>query len=96
MKFLPSQSKTKLARVIKIISKATYHILLAQILYFAIVYAIYGDHYRASIIGINYSEDFMAFVYLIINWCICIPIGIAWWYTEKRILLFLREHIDIE
>ncbi|MFX0010644.1 MAG: hypothetical protein ACFE9R_10035, partial [Candidatus Hermodarchaeota archaeon] len=51
--------------------------------YFAIVVALYGDHYSASIFGINPSNDIINLVYLIMNWAICIPIGILWWYLEN-------------
>ena len=95
IKLLPKHSTNILARIIKIISRSTYHILLTQILYFGIVYALYGDHYRASIFGINYSNDSMAFLNLIINWCICIPVGILWWYTGNYIKQYIRAHIEI-
>lgn len=96
LKFLPKDSTTKLAKVIKIISKSTYHILLTQILYFGIVYALYGDHYRASIFGINHTEDILAFLNLIINWSICVPLGILWWYMGNRIKIFIKQHIEIQ
>lgn len=80
---LPRNSNNFLARGIKIISKSTYHILLTQIFYFAIVVALYGDHYSASIFGINPSNIIINLVYLIMNWAICIPIGILWWYLEN-------------
>ena len=96
MRVLPNKSNSRLAKIIKSISRATYHILLTQILYFGIVYALYGDHYRASIFGINYSEDYVAFLYLMINWSICIPIGTALWYGEKHIKFYIRRHIEIE
>jgi len=71
---------------IRIISKSTYHILLAQILYFAIVISIWGHHYGASIFGIDIGYDpLVVFLYLLINWVICIPIGALWWYGETRV-----------
>jgi hypothetical protein len=96
LKILPKDSKTKLAKIIKIISKSTYHILLIQILYFGIVYALYGDHYGASIFGINHTEDIVVFLNLIINWLICVPLGILWWYTGSRIKTFVKQYIEIE
>jgi hypothetical protein len=95
MKFLPRESKKRYSKVIKMISKSTYHILLTQILYFAIVVAIYGDHYRASIIGINYDQDFVAFLYLLLNWMICIPIGIVWWYYERKLIKYIKYKLVI-
>ena len=96
LKVLPNDSKTKLANVIKFISKSTYHILLTQILYFGIVYALYGDHYGASIFGINYTDDVIVFLQLIINWLICVPIGMLWWYTGTRIKRHIKAHIEIQ
>ena len=96
MKILPSDSKNILAKVIKKISKSTYHILLVQILYFAIVYALYGDHYSASIFGINQSSISMTYLYLIINWSICIPIGVFWWQKEQQLIHIFKSKIEIE
>lgn len=85
LKLLPHESKNWFSKGIKKISRSTYHILLTQILYFAIVVAIYGDHYRACIFGLNPDQDIIAFLYLIINWIICIPIGVFWWYAEGQL-----------
>jgi len=76
---------------IRIISKSTYHILLTQILYFAIAISIWGDHYGASIFGIDIGYDpLVVFLYLLINWVICIPIGAIWWYGETRVREYRR------
>jgi hypothetical protein len=92
IKLLPKKSTNVLAKGIQIISKSTYHILLTQIFYFAIVVALYGDHYSASIIGINPNNFFLNMMYLIINWDLCIPFGILWWYLEKyTIKLFHKK-----
>lgn len=96
LKVLPNDSKTKIANAIKTISKSTYHILLTQILYFGIVYALYGDHYGASIFGISSSDDAVVFLYLIINWSICMAIGILWWYAGTRIKKYIKSHIEIQ
>lgn len=96
MKILPSDSKNRLARAIKMISRSTFHILLTQILYFAIVYALYGDHYSASIFGIDQSSVLNTFLYLIINWSICIPIGVFWRQKEQQVIQYFRSKIEIE
>ena len=96
MKILPSNSKLKVAKVIKTISRSTYHIFLVQILYFGIVFALYGDHYGASIFGINQGNEIITYIYLIVNWSICIPMGIFWWYTEQRLTRYFRSKIEIE
>jgi len=85
MKVFPKKSDNIFAKAVAIIGKSTYHILLTQILYFAIVYSIYGDHYCASLLGINGNDILICFSYLLINWGFCIPFGILWWYTEDRI-----------
>ena len=96
MKVFPKNSKSTVAKKIKTISRATYHILLVQILYFAIVFAVYGDHYGASIFGINQNNEFIVYLNLIINWVICIPSGVFWWHTEQRIIRYFRSKIEIE
>ena len=96
LKLLPHESNNWFSKGIKKISRSTYHILLTQILYFAIVVAIYGDHYRASIFGLNPDQDIIAFLYLIINWIICIPIGVFWWYAEMQLKNIIRKNIRIK
>ncbi|MFW9950223.1 MAG: acyltransferase family protein [Candidatus Thorarchaeota archaeon] len=80
-----------LSRGIRVISKSTYHILLTQILYFSVVISLYGDHYSASIFGINPDNFFINLVYLVINWVICIPFGILWWYFEFLIREYFKK-----
>ncbi len=91
LKALPKKSNTRLSKGIKYISKSTYHILLTQILYFAIVISIYGDHYCASIFGINTGNYWVCLGYAFINWAICIPIGALWWYLENLIRITRRN-----
>ncbi|MFW9820970.1 MAG: acyltransferase family protein [Candidatus Thorarchaeota archaeon] len=81
---------------IKLISKSTYHILLTQILYFGIVIGIYGDHYGASIFGIDFGYDpLTVFLYLLINWAICVPIGCFWGYGENKIRQLRRSRKNL-
>ena len=91
MKILPQKSENSIAKAISWIGKSTYHILLTQILYLGIIYAIYGDHYCASIFGINRNGSNVCFLSLIINWVICIPLGVFWWYCETRINKYRRN-----
>jgi peptidoglycan/LPS O-acetylase OafA/YrhL len=89
MRIFPKKSSNILIKGITTIGKATYHILLIQILYFAIVYYIWGDHYGASIFGINTDyKPLVVFIYVIVNWTFCIPIGICFWYGENKIREF--------
>ncbi len=82
---LPQEATNKIAKAISWIGKSTYHILLVQIFYFGITVWLYGDHYRASIFGINNSDDLLIFGYLLINWAICIPAGVFWYYIENKL-----------
>ncbi|KKN04985.1 hypothetical protein LCGC14_1091940 [marine sediment metagenome] len=89
MKLIPKNPSNLFVKGIRLISKSTYHILLTQIIYFAILISVWGDHYGGSIFGINSVYDpIVVFLYVLINWVICIPIGILWWYGEDR----LREN----
>ncbi len=85
IKLLPKRWDNWFSKAISTISKSTYHILLTQILYFSIVYSVYGDHYGASILGINWSYDLTIYLYLIINWVICIPCGVFWYYVDFKL-----------
>jgi hypothetical protein len=56
-------------------------------MYFAILIAIYGDHYGTSILGVA-TDDLNIFINLFVNWSICVPIGVIWWTTENSIRNF--------
>ncbi|MFX1496805.1 MAG: acyltransferase family protein [Promethearchaeota archaeon] len=91
MKILPKKSGSPFAKAIAIIGKSTYHILLAQILYFGIVYSLYGDHYCASLLGINDKNTLICSLYLLINLLFCIPLGVLWWYIEYKIRIYRKR-----
>ena len=88
IKLLPKRWDNWFAKAISSIGKSTYHILLTQILYFAVVVSLYGDHYRASIFGINFSDNIDMFFYLFINWAICIPCGVFWHFVDEKLLKY--------
>ena len=92
IKLLPKRWDNWFARAISIIGKSTYHILLTQILYFSVVYSVYGDHYGASILGINWSYNLTTYLYLIINWAICIPCGVFWYYVDFKLRDYYLLH----
>lgn len=102
IKLLPKRWDNWFTKGISTIGKSTYHILLSQILYFAVVYSIYGDHYGASILGINTiyafplseGELFTILAQLIINWAICIPCGVSWYYAEFTLKNIYRRKKD--
>lgn len=85
IKLIPKRWDNWFAKAISTIGKSTYHILLTQILYFSVVYSVYGDHYGASILGIDLSYDLTIYLYLIINWVICIPFGVFWYYVDFKL-----------
>ena len=89
LKIFPQAQKGKITKYIAVIGKSTYHILLTQILYFAILIAIYGDHYGVSILG-EATTDFNYFINLFINWALCIPVGVIWWSIENSVRNFYR------
>ena len=92
IKLIPKRWDNWFAKAISTIGKSTYHILLTQILYFSIVYSLYGDHYGASILGINMSYDLTIYLYLIINWVICIPFGVFWYYVDFKLRNYYMLH----
>jgi hypothetical protein len=85
IKLLPKRWDNWFGRAISTIGKSTYHILLTQILYFSVVYSVYGDHYGASIFGIDMSYDLTIYLYLIINWVVCVPCGVFWHYIDFKL-----------
>jgi hypothetical protein len=94
LKVIPKKVKDNniFVKGIRLISNSTYHILLTQILYFGIVISLYGDHYGASIFGIDFGyEPLVVFSYLLINWMVCVPIGTLWFYGENRIRQLRRS-----
>ncbi len=92
IKLLPKRLDNWFARAISTIGKSTYHILLTQILYFSVVYSFYGDHYGASILGIDMSYDLIIYLHLIINWEICIPCGVFWHYIDFKLRDYYKLH----
>ncbi|MFW9970987.1 MAG: acyltransferase family protein [Candidatus Odinarchaeota archaeon] len=84
--------KNLFVRRIKIISNSTYHILLAQILYFAVVINLWTDHYGASLFGIDMTYNpIVVFLYVLVNWIICVPLGVLWWYGENKVRQYRRS-----
>jgi len=78
MNFLPRNSDNWLSRLIKIISNSTYHILLTQILGYAIITAYWGTHY-----SIEAGFNVLDILDLIIVWIFFISFGV-WWHNIER------------
>jgi hypothetical protein len=90
IKILPKAKKGIVTRSISVIGKSTYHILLTQIMYFAILVAVYDAHVSTSFLGVADTE-LGSFFSLFINWAICVPIGVIWWSIEYSIRNFSRK-----
>lgn len=94
IKLLPKRGDNWFARGIATIGKSTYHILLTQILYFAVAYWFYGNHYGASLFGavdiltITGDDLLIIYGYLLINWMICIPCGVFWHFIDEKLLRY--------
>jgi peptidoglycan/LPS O-acetylase OafA/YrhL len=94
MNFLPRKSGNWLSRSIKLISKSTYHILLTQILGYAIITAYWGTHY-----SIEAGFGILDVLDLILVWIFFISFGI-WWYNidkyksiSRRIIYYINFFI---
>jgi len=92
IKLLPNRWDNWFTKIFSTMGKATYHILLTQILYFSVVYSLYGDHYGANIFGINTTYNFTILGSLIINWVICIPFGVFWYYVDFELRNYYTRH----
>jgi len=92
IKLLPNRWDNFFTKAISTIGKSTYHILLTQILYFSVAISLFGDHYGATIFGINTAYNLTILVYLCINWVICIPFGVFWYYIDFELRNYYRRH----
>ncbi|MHA1745148.1 MAG: acyltransferase family protein [Promethearchaeota archaeon] len=93
---IPKNSTFVLFRGFAYVGKATYHILLTQIFAYGLIVARYGVHYfegalMAEYLGPSGSYNLTVWLYVIIMWLICIPIGIVWHLLEKKFLAWTRE-----
>ncbi|WP_457559669.1 acyltransferase family protein [Candidatus Harpocratesius sp.] len=86
MRLIPKNPKGKVADFFRLISKATYHILLAQIFYFSIIYQFFLQMYD----GISSTPDIFDgnpinyLWYYPLNVIITFTLGITWYLAEKR------------
>lgn len=99
MKLLPQESENRFTKVIRWIGKSTYHILLTQILYLGIAFSFWGwltQMHIASVFGVGLGGGASDFIYLLINWMICIPIGVLWCFveTETTYKALFRNSLD--
>ncbi|UCE11738.1 MAG: acyltransferase family protein, partial [Candidatus Thorarchaeota archaeon] len=81
MRFLPTESQRLLANVATRVGKATYHILMTQILYFSVMFQIFPG---ISQIGFGTNVAFYV-SYYITNITLCFLGGILWYELEQRL-----------
>lgn len=87
MKLLPKNPKNKALKIFTTIGRSSFHIYLVQDLYFVITYSIHGAVFNRvdNIFGISFGDPYLNLLLVGLNWAICIPAGIFWWYIEKTI-----------
>jgi peptidoglycan/LPS O-acetylase OafA/YrhL len=94
LEILPYSSQKLISKKISLIGKATYHILLIQILGYAMITAWWGTHY-----GMDLLFDPTDLLDLVVLWIINVWFGILWYKIEKlhdrrrRILYYLNFFI---
>ncbi len=79
MYFLPQKPDNWLSRRIKVISNSTYHILLTQILGYAIITAYWGTHY-----SLEAGFEILEILDLIFAWILFVSFGIWWFKIDKN------------
>jgi len=87
LKIFPKNSENRLSKIIKKISRATYHILLFQILYFSIAY-----HFWFSIADGFDSHPIDYLWYYPLNILICFTGGIIWKTLESNFYKKINEN----
>ncbi|MHA2206697.1 MAG: acyltransferase family protein, partial [Candidatus Thorarchaeota archaeon] len=81
MKFLPEAPRTIVGRLVQKFGKATYHILLTQILYYAIIY-----YYRPNFADIGFGTSYtLHAAFFFVNLMITFGFGVVWYELEHRI-----------
>jgi peptidoglycan/LPS O-acetylase OafA/YrhL len=85
LQFLPIRSELRISKAISLISRATYHILLTQILGYGMITAWWGTHY-----GMDLPFDPFDILELIIIWIVFISFGILWYKIDHQRNLLRR------
>jgi peptidoglycan/LPS O-acetylase OafA/YrhL len=79
LNFLPSTSKAKISKTISLIGKSTYHILLTQILGYAMITMWWGTHY-----GMDVPFNPLDIIDLLVLWVVFIWLGIIWYKIDHQ------------
>jgi len=94
LRFLPQSSKSWISKKISLISKSTYHILLTQILGYAMITMFWGNHY-----GMALPWNWLDIIDLIVLWIVFIEFGVLWYKIDllknltRRILYYINFFI---
>ena len=94
LKYLPNTSKAKISRIISLIGKSTYHILLTQILGYGLITMWWGTHY-----GMDVPFNPFDIIDLVVLWIVFIWLGIIWYKIDhqedliRKILYYLNFFI---
>lgn len=92
MKILPTVSKNRILIFLGFIGKASYHIFLFQILYFASGFKISK---LMAIFGYQIDGISALFLAISVNLIMCISIGMLFFLYEKKIIrLFFKPHLN--
>jgi len=96
LKMIPKKSNFILFRGFAYVGKASYHILLTQIFVYGIMLSTFGEHYFQGALQAQYLTDptqynSAVWIYVVIMWLICIPIGIVWYLIEKKVFAYFKQ-----
>ncbi|WP_371804331.1 acyltransferase family protein [Candidatus Lokiarchaeum ossiferum] len=102
MHFVPSNPNGRLFDGIRMVGRSTYHILFTQIIVLAIFTGIWGTSYFEGELATNWFNgvatgeinSFYVFLYLLICWIICIPIGVLWYWGEGKVIEAIKRKGD--
>jgi len=99
LKMIPKKSNFILFKGFAYVGKATYHILLTQIFVYGIMLSIFGEHYFQGALQTQFlanpsQYNLAAWIYVLIMWMICIPIGVLWYLIEKRIFSYSLQNLQ--
>ena len=79
LNYLRNTSNAKISRTISLIGKSTYHILLTQILGYAMITAYWGTHY-----GMDVPFNPVDLIDLVVLWIVFIWLGIIWYKIDRQ------------
>lgn len=98
VKLVPKNPRNILAKAFSTIGKATFHIYLVQDVFYIILYIIYNPIWTSlsfsgfvNILGIASTDILVNIGLLVLNWIICIFVGVMWWYLEKRVKALIKS-----